>query len=225
MMRPFRMGWRGTLVLRVEFDDQVRFHDDRVRYVGQARLAYVCRFHLAVVSVDVVRNVTLCQLSCFQQNGHLLGLLANFDHVTFFNTVGRDVDALAVHQDVAVVYELTSSENCRNELGAVNNGVQTTLEQTNQVFTCVTLDTFRVREDATELFFGQVAVVTLQLLLGAQLDTEVGQLALTTLAVLAGAVFTTVNGGFRTTPDVFTRSATVIIPNSPPTAARARIAT
>ena len=44
--------------------------------------------------------------------------------------------------------------------------------------------------DAAELLLGDVAVVALELLLGAQLQAEVGQLALAALAVLAGAVFT-----------------------------------
>jgi hypothetical protein len=54
---------------------------------------------------------------------------------------------------------------------------------------------------------GQVAVVAFQLLLGTQLDTEVGNLAFTALTVLAGAIFTTVYWGFWTAPDVFTHAA------------------
>ena len=89
----------------------------------------------------------------------------------------------------------------------VAEAVQTTLQQTNQVLTGVAFDTGRFREDALELFFRQVAVVAFQLLLGAQLQTKVRQLALAALTVLAGAIFTTVDGGFRTTPDVFTHPA------------------
>jgi hypothetical protein len=43
--------------------------------------------------------------------------------------------------------------------------------------------------DLLELLLGDVAVIALQLLLGAQLHAEVGHLALAALAVLAGAVF------------------------------------
>ena len=89
----------------------------------------------------------------------MLGLLTYFDHVAFFDTVRRNVDALAVHQDVAVVDELTCSKNSCNKLGAVNNSVQTTLQQTDQVFTSIALNTLSFAIDATELLFGQVAVV------------------------------------------------------------------
>ena len=46
-----------------------------------------------------------------------------------------------------------------------------------------------------------------QLLLCAQLQAEVRHLAFAALAVLAWAVFTTVNWGFWTTPDVFAHPA------------------
>src|SRR5690606_37599338 len=49
--------------------------------------------------------------------------------------------------------------------------------------------------------------LALQLLLGAQLQTEVRHLALAALAVLAGAVFALVHRGLRTTPDVLAHTA------------------
>ena len=68
--RPFPGGFaidRPNLELaRVEFDDQVRFHDDRVRHVGQGRNAGEGRDHLVVVDFDVVRNVTLGELDRFE---------------------------------------------------------------------------------------------------------------------------------------------------------------
>src|SRR5690606_36534294 len=61
--------------------------------------------------------------------------------------------------------------------------------------------------DAVELLLGNIAVITLQLLLGAKMDTEVRQLALAALAVLAGAVFAAVERALRATPDVFAHPA------------------
>src|SRR5690606_10348311 len=58
-----------------------------------------------------------------------------------------------------------------------------------------------------ELLLGDVAVVALQLLLGAQLNAEVRRLALAALAVLARAVGALVHRGFRTAPDVFAKTA------------------
>ena len=45
-----------------------------------------------------------------------------------------------------------------------------------------------------EVSLGDVAVIALQLLLGAELDTIFGHLALAALAVLAGAIFALVDG-------------------------------
>ena len=137
----------------------------------------------------------------------MLGPITYFDHVAFLDAVGRNVNLLAVHADVAVVYELTCGENGCDELGAVHNGVQAALEQTDQVFTCIAFYTLGFTVNAAELLFGQIAVVALELLLGAKLDTEVGNLALAALAMLAGAVFATVYRGFRTAPDVFAHTA------------------
>src|SRR5690606_5464173 len=58
-----------------------------------------------------------------------------------------------------------------------------------------------------ELTLGNVGVVALELLLGAQLHAEVGHLALAALAVLAGAVFALVDRALGTTPDIFAHTA------------------
>ncbi|CUX12529.1 hypothetical protein AGR8A_Cc30543 [Agrobacterium fabrum str. J-07] len=192
---------------RVEFDDQVRFHDDRVRNVGESRNAGVGGNHLVVINFDVVGNVTLSELNGFENRHQLLGLLTNFDNVASLATVRTDVDANAVNRDVAMVDELTRCENSRNELGAVDDGVQTRLEQADQVFRSIALATVCFVEGGAELLFAQFAVVTLELLLGAQLRAEVAHLALAALAVLARAVFAAVNRGLRTTPDVFAHAA------------------
>ncbi len=65
--------------------------------------------------------------------------------------------------------------------------------------------------DLAELLFGDVAVIALQLLLGAQLHAEVGQLALAALAVLAGAVFAVVDRGLRAAPDIFAQTAVDLV--------------
>ena len=110
--------------------------------------------------------------------------------------VARDVDAAAVHLDVAVVDELARGEHGGDELGAVDHGVETALEQADQVFAGVALHAAGFDIDAVELALGDVGVIALELLLGAQLHAEVGELALAALAVLAGAVFTRFTGLF-----------------------------
>ena len=123
----------------IEFDDQVRFHDHRVRHVRKARGAHEGRGQLVVVDFDVVGNVTLRQLGRFEDCGHLLGLLADLDHVAFLHAVGGDVHLLAVHAHVAVVHELAGGEHGGHELRAIDHGIKATLEQTDQVFAGIAL--------------------------------------------------------------------------------------
>ncbi len=95
---------------------------------------------------------------------------------------------------MAMVDELTRCKHGGNEFGAVDNRIQTALEQTNQVFAGITTDTLGFSIDAAELFFSQITVITFKLLLGAQLQTKVRQFCLAALAMLAGAIFAAVNG-------------------------------
>ena len=88
-----------------------------------------------------------------------------------------------------MVDELARGEHRRHELGAVDDRVEPALEQADQVLRGVAGPADRLVVDVLELLLGDVAVVALELLLGAQLDAEIGELALAPLAVLAGAVF------------------------------------
>src|SRR5262245_15099166 len=65
--------------------------------------------------------------------------------------------------------------------------------------------------DVLELLLRDVAVIALELLLGAELDAEIGELALPTLAVLARAVFAAVDGAFRAAPDVLAVAAVDLV--------------
>lgn len=59
-------------VLRVEFDDEVRFHHHRIRHIAKTRCANKSRGHFRMVCFDVIRHVTLGKLGRFQYNGELL---------------------------------------------------------------------------------------------------------------------------------------------------------
>ena len=95
-----------------------------VRHIGQTRRTYERGGHFGMVGHDVLRDVTLCQLNSFHHDCKLLGTVADFDDVASFQAVGRHVDTLAVHFDVAVVHELACSENRWHELGAVDERVE-----------------------------------------------------------------------------------------------------
>src|SRR5205814_9805141 len=128
--------------------------------------------------------------------------LARVDRIAGLHPVGSDVVPLAVDQDVAVVDELARRERRGGELGAVDDSVEARLKQRDQVLGGVALAPGRLLVGARELLFGEVAVVALRLLLGAQLQAEIGDLLLAALAVLAWAVGTLVDRGFRAAPDV-----------------------
>ncbi len=192
---------------RIEFDDEVRFHLDGVRHIRKGRNAGIGRNQLVMVDFDVFRNITFCELYSFENDNQLLRLFANFNNVTGLQAVGLDVDAATVHIHVAMVDELAGSEDRRNKLGAIYDCVEARFQQTDQVFTGVALAASGFFVGLAELLFGDVAVEALELLLCAELYTEVRQLALAALAVLAWAIFTTVYRGLRTAPDVFAKTA------------------
>src|SRR3546814_627617 len=58
---------------------------------------------------------------------------------------------------------------------------------------------------------GHVAIIALELLLGAQLDAEVGHLALAALSVLAGTIFALVDRALRATEDVLAHAAVELV--------------
>src|SRR5690606_1028772 len=147
------------------------------------------------------------QLGGFDQHGELLGAVTHFDLVADLNLVGRNVDALAVDQDMAMRHELARSKHGRHELGAIHDRVQTTLEQADQVLAGVALDAGSFGVEALERLFRNRTIIALQLLLGAELQTIVRELALAALTMLAGAIGTGVERGLRTTPDVFAKTA------------------
>src|SRR5262249_51158254 len=143
----------------------------------------------------------------FQHRRELLGGFLDLDAVADLELVAADVDAAAVHLDMAVVDELARGEHGRHELGAVDDRVETALQQADQVLASVALHAAGLDIDAVELALADVGVIPLQLLLGAQLHAEVRKLALAALAVLARAVFPAVHGALRAAPDILAHTA------------------
>ncbi len=204
---PFDLGKTAERSARIEFDDQMRLHLHGERNVRQMRDAGVFRGHLAVIDFDEVGYVALAELAGFQHHRELLGGFLDLDLIADLDHVARDVDAAAVHLDMAVVDELARGEHGGDELGAIHHGVETALEQADQVLTGVALEAAGFDIDAVELALADIGVIALQLLLGAKLHAEVGELALAALAVLAGAVFTAVDGALRAAPDILAHTA------------------
>src|SRR3954453_6279070 len=102
---------------------------------------------------------------------------------------------------MAVVDELARGEHGGDEFGPIDHGIETALQKADQVFAGVALHAAGFDIDAVELALGNIGVIALQLLLGAQLHAEVGKLALAALAVLAWAVFALVDRTLRAAPD------------------------
>ena len=114
---------------------------------------------------------------------------------------------LPLTRDVAVVDELARREHGRHELGAIDHRVQPAFQERDQVLRGVALTAGGLFVGARELLFRQVAVIALELLLGLQLQAEVGDFLLAALAVLAGAIGAAVHWRLRTAPDVFAHPA------------------
>ena len=112
---------------------------------------------------------------------------------------------------MAMADDLACSKNGWCELGAVYNHVQTTLQQTDKVLRRIALHVAGFLIGALELLFSYVAIIALELLLGAQLDAVIRQLAFAALTMLTGAIFALIYRGFWAAPDVFTHPAVKFI--------------
>src|SRR5690606_3544797 len=108
---------------------------------------------------------------------------------------------------MAVRDELPRREHGRHELGAVDDGVEPALEQADQALTGIALAARGLLVDAPERLLGDRPVITLELLLGAQLQTVVRGLALAALAVLAGTVGAGIERGLGAPPEVLAQPA------------------
>src|SRR3546814_6009692 len=96
---------------------------------------------------------------------------------------------------------------CRRELGAIEDHVQAALEQADQVLRAVAFHAAGVGVGPLELLLGHVAIIALELLLGAQLDDEVGHLAHAALSVLAGTILALVVRALRGNEAVLANAA------------------
>src|SRR4030095_10146580 len=99
---------------------------------------------------------------------HLLRLRAELDDVANVDATAGDVALHAIDANVAVADQLARGPDRRRELGAVDDHVEAALKQADEVLRSVALHAARVDILLLELLFGDVAVIALQLLLGAE---------------------------------------------------------
>ena len=189
----------------------MRLHLHRIGYLAKVRDTGELRRHFLVVDLDVIRHVALGERCRLHHERELFRLLLDLDHVADLHAHARDGDALAVHGDMAVADELTRRKYGRHELGPVDHGIETPLQQPDQVGAGIALHPDRLVVDAAELLLGNIAVVAAQLLLGLELHAVVGELALAALAVLARAVFALVDGALRAAPDILAHTAVDLV--------------
>jgi hypothetical protein len=103
---------------------------------------------------------------------------------------------------MAVTHELPRGKHRRHELGAVDDGVQAPLKKADQLLGCIAAEPRSLAIDRLELLLGDIAVIALQLLLGAKLLAVIGKLATPALTMLARAIFPLVVRAFRPPPDI-----------------------
>ncbi len=68
---PFASCLARDKSARIEFDNQVRFHDDRIGNVCRERHAGHLGRHLGMIDFVIIRHVTLWQANGFEQNEEL----------------------------------------------------------------------------------------------------------------------------------------------------------
>src|SRR6185312_8422268 len=111
---------RPRQLLAVELDDQL------LLYLGVDRLPHGQRVHqdleLARDRLQPGRNRTAAgEALGHHERGELAALLAHLDDVVLTHPVRRDVDLLAVHQEVTVAHQLTGGVAGRRVAGPVDH--------------------------------------------------------------------------------------------------------
>src|ERR1700733_7717405 len=115
-------------LLRVELDDQL-FLDLRVD-LGPDRQRVDQDAHLVRDHLEPGRHDALADLGLRDdERGHVAGLAHHLDDVVLADPVGRDVDLLAVHREVAVPHQLAGHVAALGEARAEHDVVQAPLEQ------------------------------------------------------------------------------------------------
>src|SRR5262245_45841575 len=190
----------------IELHHEVGFHMHGEGHIGEAGDAGELGSHLVVVGLDIIGHITLGAFDGLEQQRHLLGLFLHLDEIADAASKARNIDAPAVHRDMAVTDELAGSEHGRHELGPVDDGIEPPLQQSNQVFGGGALEPARGLIDAVELALGNVGVVALQLLLCPELLPIVGELAAAAFTVLARLALALVEGAFWPSPDVLAQA-------------------
>src|SRR3984893_13187234 len=191
---------------RIVFDDQIGLHRHRIGYVGRLRRADEPAPHAVVVDLDIIGDVAFAGLRRLEDERHPFRLRREFDRVAVANRVGRNIHAPTVDEDMPVIDQLTRGERCGHQLHAVNDGVEAALEQLDQIVAGIAAPPVRFFIKSAELTLADIGVITLELLLGGELRSEVGRL-LAALTVLAGAVFAAIERALRAAPQIYPETA------------------
>src|SRR3954451_9942125 len=165
---------RGYRSLRVELDDQLlgdRGVDLRPLRQGVDEDAQRVRHDLQPSGDRTVPEVLLGH----HEGQHVPGLVPDVDDVVLRDPVARDVDLLAVDQEVAVPHELAGLTPGLRQAGAVDHGVETRLEQAQELVAGLALATVRLLVVGAHLLLEQ-AVREAGLLLLLQLQQVLGLL-------------------------------------------------
>src|SRR5690606_441282 len=99
------------------------------------------------------------------------GLLGELDHVTRTHDIRRNIHALAIDQHTIVAHDLARFGTRATEAHAIGNGVQTTLEQLQQVFAGLTATAIGLGVHLAELAL-EHAIKATDLLLFTQLHAR-----------------------------------------------------
>src|SRR6185437_10975879 len=172
-----------------------------IGHVGELGRAHESALHLVVVDTEIIGHVALSRFRGLENDGELLRLVLDLDGVVIPNEVRRDVDALAIDADMAVIDELPRGEGRRHELHAVDDGIEPTLQQLDEIGAGVAASPRSLFIEAAELALADIGVIALELLLRHELRAEIGRL-LAPLPMLAGTVVAAVQRALGTAPEI-----------------------
>jgi len=124
-------GLQPRELARVELDDQVRVDLDRdvLGARGDEQLA----LESLDIDLQVFGNRAVAPLDGFDEHGNGAAFVANADGLPRPDDEGRDVDLLAVNEEVAMADELAGGKDAWGEAHAIDHVVETPLEHLQEV--------------------------------------------------------------------------------------------
>src|SRR6267143_3580767 len=170
-------------LLRIQFDDELLVDRRRLHVVALRQSHDLGLEVFALLFEPRYSALALCNVASFEHHGVLVHFFLDGYFLADVHQIGRNVDLLPVHPNVAVQHELPRLRTRGRQTRAPHHVVQTALKHDDQVLACRPLGARSLLKVVAKLPLQQ-PVRALDLLLLAQLQAVPGNLRAPRLPVL-----------------------------------------